>query len=46
MYEQGIAVYESELQAKTYNFKLVAHDFAVVYLDDRMVATYDRSQQS
>ena len=46
MYEQGIVVYLTELTNKTYKFTMVIHDFALVYLDDKLVGIYDRSIKS
>lgn len=43
MYNQGFVVYETALAAKSYQFTMTIHDFAVVYLDSICIGSFDRS---
>lgn len=45
MYNQGIVVYETQLENdKDYHLKVVAHDYAVVYLGNKVIQTLDRTK--
>ena len=43
MYNQGFVVYITTLNKNTYSFKMVVHDFAIVYLDNNMIGSFDRA---
>lgn len=45
MFDQGMAVYETDIPSGTHTFYMTISDFAVVFLDDSFVGTYDRSQK-
>lgn len=45
MYNQGIVVYETSLQNdRDYDLKVVVHDYAVVYLGNNVISTFDRTK--
>ena len=37
MYDQGIAIYETDLKSGTYTFYMTISDFAIVFLDDAFI---------
>ena len=43
MYYQGIVVYETTLPANSYTFDMIAHDYAIVFVDGNVVGAYDRN---
>ena len=45
MYDQGMAVYETDIPSGTHTFYMQVSDFALVYLDDNFIGSYDRSQK-
>jgi hypothetical protein len=46
MYNQGFVVYETTVQKRKSIFDGVIHDYALVYLDNTLIATLDRSQST
>jgi hypothetical protein len=43
MYDQGIAIYQTELPTQgSYRFKITVHDLAMIYLDDQFVTSVMR----
>lgn len=46
MYNQGFVVYETTLTQRKYYFVGIIHDYAIVFLDGKFVASLDRSESS
>jgi len=46
MYNQGFVVYETVFNSNTYQFKMVVHDFAVVYLDGKFIGSFNRGSST
>jgi hypothetical protein len=43
MYNQGIVVYQVKLPADNHTFSVTAHDYAIVWVNGDIVATFNRS---
>ena len=43
MFNQGFVVYETKLTQRTYFFRAIAHDYAMVYVDGVFNTVLDRS---
>lgn len=47
MYNQGIVVYETTLTKDiNYNVKIIVHDFALVYIGDKLIEVLDRTKSA
>lgn len=44
MWNQGIAVYQTTLENKTYFMTGNFHDFTLIYLDNVLISTFNRTK--
>ena len=46
MYDQGMVLYETTLEKIDYSFKVIVHDYAVVYIGDKFLEILDRTRKT
>ena len=46
MFNQGMVLYECELENKDYDFKVIVHDYGIVYIGEKFVQILDRTTKT